>query len=312
MDYVPVRTSTLRGDQETSFDLHIFLRDKYILYIRQGDHFEGARLDRLREKKLRKMYIPADQEENYRNYIEKNLDMAYSNSSEKSLDARANIVQGHQQSNAEEVMENPEDAEAYNNAKDGCSKYLDFLELNPDAMKTVLSIENSNKDLGHHGVTTATIAVAMASKLGITDKEELKILSLGCLLHDMGHLHHAVEYRRPLSELTADEMQVFKDHPKVGAEVTKDKQHFDQKVINIIMQHEEMLDGSGFPQRLTDKKIDRMALICGAANKYDRLVTFENMEAKDAIKKLMIDNVGRYPLEYLNALKAVLKEKSLI
>lgn len=308
MDYVPVRVSTLRGDQQTEFDLYIHLRERYVLYVRRGDSFEGDRLNRLKEKKLRKMYIASEDESNYRKYIETNLNEAYDNSSTKNIADRASIAQGHQQSNAEEVMENPEDAAAYAQAKSGAEKYVDFLTTNNDALKSVLDIENSDKDVGHHGVTVGTLAVAMAEKIGINDAQQKQLLTLGCILHDMGHLHHPVEFRKPLADMSPEDMEKYKEHPKIGADIVKDKQHFDQQVIQIIMQHEELLDGSGFPQGLRDKKIDTMALLCGVANSYDRLVTFEGVPAGDAIKQLMIDKVGRYPLEYLNALKKVLKE----
>ena len=309
MEYVPVRVSTLRGDQKIDFDLFIHLRERYVLYIRRGDSFEGDRLVRLKEKKLRKMYIAPEDESNYRSYIDTNLQIAYDPNSEKNIEDRAAIVQGHQQSNAEAVMENPEDAASYAQAKDGAGKYVDFLLSNNEALKSVLNIENTDKDIGHHGVTVGTLAVAMSDKVGFKDAQQKQLLTLGCILHDMGHLHHPVEFRRPLDEFTPEDMEKYKEHPKIGAEVVKDKQHFDQQVIQIIMQHEEFLDGSAYPQKLTDKKIDRLALLCGVANSYDRLVTFESMEPKDALKKLMMEKVGRYPLEYLNALKAVLKEQ---
>lgn len=312
MDYVPVRVSTLRGEQQIEFDLYIHLRERYVLYIRRGDSFEGDRLDRLREKKLRKMFITPEDEVNYRSYLDTNLQVAYDPNSEKNIEDRAAIVQGHQQANAEEVMENPEDEKAYAQAKSGVEKYVDFLGENPAALASVLEIENTDKDIGHHGVTVSTLAVAMSEKVGITDPAQKQMLTLGCVLHDMGHLHHPVEFRKPVADFTPEELATYKTHPQIGAEVVKDKQHFDQQVIQIIMQHEELLDGSGYPQKLTDKKIDKLALICGVANSYDRLVTFEDVEPKEAIKRLMIEKVGRYPLEYLTALKAVLKEQNRI
>ncbi|MAF90023.1 MAG: HD domain-containing phosphohydrolase [Bdellovibrionota bacterium] len=312
MEYVPVRVSTLRGEQKIDFDLFIHLRERYVLYIRQGDSFEGDRLDRLKAKKLRKMYITAESEESYRRYIDTNLQKAYDNNSSSSIEDRAAIVQGDQQANAEAVMEDPGDAKAYSKAKDGAAKYVDFLVNNTDGLKAVLDIENTDKDVGHHGVTVATLAVAMCDKVGITDATQKQMLSLGCILHDMGHLRHPVEFRRALEQFSAEELTKYKEHPTLGAEAVKDKKHFDQQIITIVMQHHEALDGSGYPLGLVDKKIDRLSLLCGVANDYDRLVTFEEMDAKEAIKKLMIDKVGRYPLEYLNALKAVLKEQSKI
>ena len=55
MTYVPIRVSVLRGDQKIGFDAFLEVNSKYILYLRKGDSFEGARLDRLKEKKVKKI-----------------------------------------------------------------------------------------------------------------------------------------------------------------------------------------------------------------------------------------------------------------
>lgn len=312
-DFVPVRTSTLRGEQKTTFDLYIYLRERYVLYIRQGDSFGGDRLQRLKEKKLKKMYIPSDQENNYRGYIEQNLEAAYQGNGNQSAAERSEIVQGHQQSNAEEVMESPDNIEAYNTAKDGTSKYIEFLKQNDEAMSAILQIENTDKTLGHHGVTVATLATGLAEKIGQNDENQLVLLSLGCLLHDMGNIQNSnFNFAQKVEDFTEEEKSLYLNHPKLGAETVKDKKHFDQPVINIIMQHEEKMDGSGFPQKLTDKKIDALALICGVANTYDRYVTFDGMPTSEAAKRLMVENVGKYPLDHLKGLNAVLKEKKII
>src|SRR6478735_8764937 len=118
MDYVSIRVSTLRGDQKIDFNAYIKINDKMILYLRRGDSFEGERLKRLKDKKLRKMYILTDEETHYRSYLQKNIDVAYDDKSGKDMQTRAEIIQGAQQSNTEEVFENPENAESYNYAKD--------------------------------------------------------------------------------------------------------------------------------------------------------------------------------------------------
>lgn len=310
-EFIPVRTSTLRGDQKINFDLYIHLRERHVLYIRNGDSFEGDRLTRLKEKKLKKMFILEQEEEQYRRYISTNLNMAYESNSGKDIGQRSEIVQGHQQTNAEDVMENPENAVAYSIAKDGTNMYLDFLQNSEGAMKTILEMENTDKTLGHHGVTVSTIAVGLAQKLGITDRKQLQYLSLGCLLHDMGHTLHDVKYDRPLSLMSKEELATYQRHPSLGVEKVKDLQHFDAPVLKIILQHEETIDGKGYPGALTEKNIDPLALICGVANAYDRMVTFNGLKHAEAAKQIMIDKVGRYPLGHLKGLQSVLKELNL-
>ncbi|MEK6774047.1 MAG: HD domain-containing phosphohydrolase [Bdellovibrionota bacterium] len=306
MDYVSIRVSTLRGDQAIDFDAYIKINDKYILYLRKGDSFEGARLKRLKEKKLKKMFITPDVEEHYRNYLKKNIEVAYDNNSSKSIETRSEIIQGHQQSNTEMVFENPEDQACYNETKKSAGEYVQFLMANSQAVSSVLKIENTDKNVAHHGVSVATLSVALAQKLKV-DPKLISLLTLGALLHDIGHHDSPVNIQRKLSEMSPEDLKLYKTHPSVGSARVRDKKHFDQLVIKIINEHEESLDGKGYPSGLRENQLDPLSIIVSAANTFDRMITFENIPRQDAAKTLMIEKVGAYPLTHLQFLSEIAK-----
>lgn len=311
--YVPIRVSTLRGDQDIDFDTYVKINDKYILYLRKGDSFEGERLKRLKEKKLTQMFILPESETNYRTYLTRNIEMAYDSSSGKSLPIRASIIQGDQQSKAESVFEKPEDAVVYNEAKDAVAKFVDFLEKeDPHAVKAILDIENFDQNIAHHGVTVSTYSLALAKKLKIKDPAKLQLLTLGSLLHDIEHFHSSLIISRPLSEFTEAELEAYKKHPALGAAKVQNKKHFDPSVINIILQHEEYIDGRGFPNGLNEMKCDPLSVIVGSTNALDRLISFENVPKREAAKKLMMTQVGRHPLKHLQMLGDIMTEMKYV
>lgn len=303
MEYVPIRVSTLRGDQSIDFDAFVKINDKFILYLRKGDSFEGERLQRLKAKKLKKMFILPDAEDSYRTYLQRNIEMAYDKNSGKDIANRAEIIQGNQQSNAETVMENPENEATYNETKDAAAKFVQFLDQEaPHSLSSIINIKNADQNIAHHGVTVSTLALALAKKLNMTDPKMLQLLSLGALLHDFEHFHSGLAINRPVGHMTAEEARVYKMHPQTGAEKVQNKKHFDPAVINIIAQHEEYVDGKGYPNGLTEGKMDPLAVIVAPCNMVDRLITFEGVPRKEAVRQLMITAVGRYPLNYIQAL----------
>ncbi len=308
MSYVPIRTSTLRGDQKISFDIFLLLNEKFIPYIRTGDSFEGGRLTKLKEKKVKKLYITPGDEAKYREYIQKNIEMAYDPKSNQALENRASVIQGHQQSNTEAVMENPKDEVAYNTAKDGSSKLADFIMREEASLKAVLALENTDQNLAAHGVTVSSIAVGIAKRIGYVDPKNLQFLVLGGLMHDLGHYYNGLNIARSIADFTPEELAKYKAHPHEAAEMVRELKHFDQNVIQIIAEHEECIDGSGFPLKLVEKKINPMSVMVGLANAYDRMVSFEKTPSKDAIKRLVVEKIGRYPLAQINAMKAIVKE----
>ncbi|WP_374080173.1 HD-GYP domain-containing protein [Bdellovibrio bacteriovorus] len=306
MDYVSIRVSTLRGDQKIDFNAYVKINEKMILYLRRGDSFEGERLKRLKDKKLRKMYILTDEENSYRSYLQKNIETAYDDSSSKDIQTRAEIIQGSQQNNAEEVFENPDNVESYNYAKDAAGKYVNFIMSNAQAMSSIMSMENTDKNIAHHGVTVATLSIALAQKLGVNDPKKTQLLTLGAILHDYGHHNSTLNLNQPLDAMSAEDKALWNKHPSDGATKVQDKKHFDQAVINIISQHEETINGAG-PKGLREKDLDPLAIIVSSANAMDRLITFEGIPKAEAAKKMMIDHVGKHPLQHIQMLNDILK-----
>jgi putative nucleotidyltransferase with HDIG domain len=307
MDYVSVRVSTLRGDQKINFNAYIKINEKMVLYLRRGDSFEGDRFKRLKDKRVRKMFIAVDDEINYREYMQKNIEIAYNDNSGADIQSRAEIVQGQQQSNTEEMFENPASVETYNNTKDNAAKYVQFLMSNSKAVSAVMGIQNDDGNIAHHGVTVSTLSVALAQKLGMTDPKKIQLLALGALLHDFAHHNSPLALDHPVSQFSKEDLATYKAHATAGAALVQDKKHFDQNVINIIAQHEECIDGSGFPLGARESQLDPLAVIVSSANALDRLITYEKVPKADAVKKLMIEQVGRHPLNHIQYLAEILK-----
>lgn len=307
MSYISIRVSTLRGEQKIDFNAYVKINDKMVLYLRRGDSFEGERLARLKSKKLRKMFIEDSEEPQYLTYLRRNIDSAYDANSGVSMQNRAEVVQGAQQNNVEEVFENVESEQSYNNAKDSAVKYVDFILNNDKAFSAVMNIENTDKNIAHHGVSVATLAISLAQKLGVSDSKKIQLLTLGSLLHDYGHHLEPLDLNRPVADMSPADQTIWKRHSQSGADNIRDKKHFDQLVSMIILQHEETSNGSG-PLGMNERTIDPMALIVSCANTVDRMITFEGVPKKDVAKRLMVDKVGTYPLQHIQLMGEILKD----
>lgn len=306
MDYLSIRVSTLRGDQKIAFNVFVKINDKYIMYLKQGDSFEGQRLQRLKEKKLKKMFILPEDEKLYRSYIKQNIEQAYDPKSTKSTSSRAEIIQGDQQSKAESVLEAPESEQNYQEAKSSADQYAQFLLKNTQMIKAILSLENSDKSIAHHGVSVSTLSLALAQRMKINE-QFLSLLGLGALLHDIGHLESSVDYKKALSQMSPDELLKYQMHVEQGAQKVIDKKHFDQQVVKIINEHEELINGKGYPKGTSEKLQDPLSVIVSSANAADRMISFEGVPQKEAGRKLLIDKIGQHPLEHLKILAEILK-----
>lgn len=303
-DFTPIRISTLRGDIETPFDVFVKIADKFILYCRAGSTFEGARLERLKSKKLKAMYVRKGDEIPYRQYLEASIDAAYNNKSAKPIRTRVEVIQGFQQAAVEEFLDDPTNAFAYDHVRSSVERFAKFLEAEPGVLAALLDIANTDRSITHHGVAVAAVAIKMALHTMKNDKL-ITIMGLGALIHDLDHFY---EGRDPSQKDTP----AYLNHPLAGAARLQQSPFVDQTVFNIISQHEEQADGSGFPRKLREKDMDPLVINVALANAYERLISFEGLDPKAALKHILIHKLGAYPLPFLQTLQAVLKADKVV
>ncbi len=100
---------------------------------------------------------------------------------------------------------------------------------------------------GHQG-RVADLACAIASRAGL-DRNRTDGLRVAALLHDIGKMSVPAEILSKPSKLTAIELSLVRGHPKTAFEILKGTE-FPWPIAEIILQHHERLDGSGYPQGL--------------------------------------------------------------
>jgi HD-GYP domain-containing protein (c-di-GMP phosphodiesterase class II) len=85
------------------------------------------------------------------------------------------------------------------------------------------------------------------------------------LLHDIGKISIPTEILSKPGQLTASEMAMIRFHPSVGYDILKSIE-FDWPVADIILQHHERLNGSGYPMGISGENILVEARIIAVAD----------------------------------------------
>ncbi|MBE5964248.1 MAG: HD-GYP domain-containing protein [Lachnospira sp.] len=120
-----------------------------------------------------------------------------------------------------------------------------------------------------HSVNVALIASLIGGWIQLS-KEDLKILSLCGLLHDIGKLAIPPEILKKPSRLTDEEFEIMKSHASKGYEILKD-QPIDNRIKQAALLHHEKCDGSGYPFKLSSQKIPLFVKIITIADIYDAM-----------------------------------------
>ena len=92
------------------------------------------------------------------------------------------------------------------------------------------------------------------------------------MLHDYGKIEIPDEILSKPGKLTREEFEVIKKHPVYGAGYLVDLS-FPSEIKEIVLQHHERLDGSGYPGGLKHESISDMVQIVAISDVYDALTT---------------------------------------
>lgn len=122
-----------------------------------------------------------------------------------------------------------------------------------------------------HSVNVAIICRLMGQWLG-KSKEDIDVLTLCGLLHDIGKCKTPRSILTKPGELTAEEYNIVKRHPINGYALLK-SQPLDPRIKRCALMHHERCDGTGYPLGLLKDDIDDFAVIVSIADVYDAMTT---------------------------------------
>lgn len=122
-----------------------------------------------------------------------------------------------------------------------------------------------------HSMNVTGMAVAYGLHLGMRHSD-VQRLATGALLHDIGKLKVSSEILEAAAPVEGDRLAAYRRHPIYSSEILTRDGQFDYEVIEIALNHHEMLDGSGFPQRLQRDKISDIVRVISIMVTFSELI----------------------------------------
>jgi putative nucleotidyltransferase with HDIG domain len=150
------------------------------------------------------------------------------------------------------------------------------LESVEDAYRSTLkalaqALETRDAETHGHSERVVTFSLRLGRELGL-DKEQLKALEFGSLLHDIGKIGVPDAILRKPAQLTSDEWVKMREHPLHGQQILREIK-FLEGAARVVAQHHEKWDGSGYPLGLRGEEIDMNARIFAVADAFDAMTS---------------------------------------
>jgi putative nucleotidyltransferase with HDIG domain len=147
--------------------------------------------------------------------------------------------------------------------------------LNKSLEKSILAIaavtEIRDPFTAGHQKRVTELACAIAKEMGLA-KGRRERLRLAAMVHDVGKVNIPTEILIKPDRLSEPEFNIIEAHPQIGHDILQ-RIDFSRPIAKIVLQHHELLDGSGYPQKLTGNNILLEARILAVADAVEAMTS---------------------------------------
>lgn len=301
--FIGVNVLSLKGHSTLPFDVYLMLRGKHVHYFRKADLIDAERFAKL-EEKIQTLFILEDDEKVYSHFLNSNLERELQSlaGSPANIESVADLFQ----TNIEFVMESTFGSVPIHALKNSLPQLVRSVGVHGEKLvSAVLQKKNSQKNRARHAFVVACLSIHLAQKFNLVPLEIIESMALGALLHDSSHKELVA---KPLNQMDSLELNKYQDHPRLAHEKFKDSKYIDEIAKTVVLQHEEMPDGRGYPKKLLSGQIDKAAYVVGLSNVLDRLLSFEEVAVDQLQRKMTGGQAELYPSKVLEHMINLLRK----
>lgn len=160
---------------------------------------------------------------------------------------------------------------------------------NPGALISLARLKNKDDYTYMHSVAVCALMVFLARQLGL-DEVQTRQAGLAGLLHDVGKMMIPLEILNKPGKLTDAEFDAVKSHPAQGHKILLEGKGISDVALDVCLHHHEKVDGSGYPEKITNEQISLYAKMGAVCDVYDAITSnrpYKNgWEPAESVRKM--------------------------
>lgn len=296
------------------FDIYCRLSEtKALKVVNAYDIINTELLQRLKDKGMSRLFL---KRQDYKKLIAIN---AYSDN--KGLEGKERLawINSISHSLLDDVYHDDINVETFFAAKQIVENTLDLVADNSMMFELIKSLNELNNDIYKHSLGMSVYSVLIASKMGMNDPKIKFRLSMSGMFADIGLKQIPPELHDKSRILYNHKEQLeYMKHPDLSVDILRAVEGLPEEILQVISQHHESMDGSGFPRRYTKNQIHPLAKIIRVADEFCFLTlrTKHNKNIMSPIKALeefrKPYNHTRFDKDVVSALETLLLEKTTL
>ncbi len=267
--------ATLNPSSEC-WDLNLFQRsgdaNEFVLYRSSEYPITEEDLEKLRDRGTTKLYIAADDQQSYQDYVRENLGEMLQNEQVPPIE-RLSVLNQVTQDNLRETFDEGEMNDTVETSREMGRLTADFLSRTDLVAQDVFTMLNHDFHTFTHSANVCSYSVLLAQGLGVSDRDKLEEIATGALLHDVGKIGIPWSVLTKPDRLTPSEREMIQNHPTVGFRRLCRRKELSWGQLMMVYQHHERIDGEGYPVRIGGDEIHPLGRLCAIVDVFDALTS---------------------------------------
>jgi putative two-component system response regulator len=167
-------------------------------------------------------------------------------------------------------------------------RFLEEFEASEQVMGALAAaMDARDSSTRGHSVRVSHVSTRIGQAMRLPEPV-LRQLRLGAIVHDLGKIGVPDLILQNPGKLTLEEMEEMRSHPEIGERILAPLKSM-EGLLPIVRSHHERLDGSGYPDGLTEEKIPLLVRIVSVADVYDALTTARPYRAPMSPAEAMLE-----------------------
>ncbi|MFM9836539.1 MAG: HD-GYP domain-containing protein [Methylophilaceae bacterium] len=161
----------------------------------------------------------------------------------------------------------------------------------PDALMWLAKLKQTDDDAYNHALNVSITLMAFGNFLALS-KKQIKNLGLAGLMQDIGKVKLSADIMLKKGKLTKEEFDYAKMHVEESLKILENTQNISIEVVELVAQHHERVDGSGYPKQLQEGQISIQSQAAGLIDTYCA-ITSHKAYAKGVYHQLALEEIHK-------------------
>lgn len=287
--FTSVKISEFYTSQPVLFDIYIKLKsNRYVKILHAGDALSKERIDKYQnEKNVEYLYF---ERKDLFKYVKYNSYFAKKVIDNKKVPGQKKVkmLQNVTEKFLEQAFVEGMKPQIIDQGKEIAESVYEMVKNQEDLYKVFRQYQDFDPNAFTHAYLVTMFSTSIIKQFEWQSKTTIECTALACMFHDIGKMKLKPEVAgMKVDEMNDDQLLEYKKHPEYGLELIDGNPLINNSVKQIILQHHEHFDGTGFPFNKRGSKILTLSNIVCLADNFVHIIQDEEHKPMDALKVLL-------------------------